>query len=119
MVSSPSGFTSRAAYDAYIASLNLPARFPTFTCSVCHKQSRGYGNNPAPLFDASWGECCDYCNAVVVFLRLMLIDPNRRQDFIPAQWIYRIIDEDPSLIEIYERFGPRPQPTVQPEDQPE
>ena len=41
---------------------------PPFTCVLCHENSTGYGNNPAPLQDS--GKCCDDCNRAVVFYRL-------------------------------------------------
>jgi hypothetical protein len=36
-----------------------------FTCSLCHRQFTGFGNNPEPLkpMDA---RCCDVCNAGLV-----------------------------------------------------
>ena len=36
----------------------------TFTCGICGRVSKGFGNNPFPLMYA--GKCCDECNTKVV-----------------------------------------------------
>lgn len=39
-------------------------------CSICGKEYKGFGNNPAPL---NRGKCCDECNSgIIVPLRLFL-----------------------------------------------
>ena len=35
----------------------------TFTCSLCRKKFKGYGNDPYPL---KGKRCCDLCNAKYV-----------------------------------------------------
>tara|TARA_Y100000593_G_scaffold19936_1_gene39946 strand:+ start:907 stop:1071 length:165 start_codon:yes stop_codon:yes gene_type:complete len=37
-----------------------------FKCVICHKQTKGYGNNSAPLNE---GLCCDKCNQKFVIPR--------------------------------------------------
>jgi hypothetical protein len=39
-----------------------------FTCCMCKKLSRGWGNNPEPV--KSKGRCCDDCNNTVIMERL-------------------------------------------------
>lgn len=34
-----------------------------YTCSICHLEFTGYGNNAYPVNE---GTCCDYCNYNVV-----------------------------------------------------
>jgi hypothetical protein len=110
MVHSSSSAASRADYEAYLNT--LPAHFPTYTCCVCSRQTRGFGNNPQPLMSRTWGSCCDYCNAVVVFIRLMtLTRADCRDEFDAAHWIGLIRNECPDLDTIYAQFGPRiPEP---------
>ena len=31
-----------------------------FKCTLCRKESEGYGNNPTPV--KNYGQCCDDCN---------------------------------------------------------
>lgn len=46
-------------------------------CSICGKDIKGYGNNPAPL---KRDACCDECNAkVIIPLRMYLNEMNTKQ----------------------------------------
>lgn len=47
-----------------------------FTCCICHRLSKGFGNNPYPICES--GLCCDECNEKVVVARLldMCLDKN-------------------------------------------
>lgn len=38
-----------------------------FTCCICKKRIKGWGNNPSPIIDDEDAECCDICNSDVVF----------------------------------------------------
>ena len=47
-----------------------------FTCSLCGKDSVGWGHNPAPLIDDVDARCCDDCNRDrVIPARLGLKEP--------------------------------------------
>lgn len=35
-----------------------------FTCCICGKRCKGFGNNPWPVKEE--GDCCNDCNATVV-----------------------------------------------------
>lgn len=41
----------------------------TFTCCICGKKTKGYGNNPYPIKES--GRCCDSCNNDVIFARIV------------------------------------------------
>ena len=40
-----------------------------FTCPICGKTFRGFGNNPKPVAE---GRCCNDCNSVVIQMRMMM-----------------------------------------------
>ena len=47
----------------------------TFKCCICHKEAKGYGNNPNPYKFS--GRCCDACNKkYVIPLRILLMQNN-------------------------------------------
>ena len=37
------------------------------TCSICHSEFEGFGNNAQPIND---GTCCDDCNGLVIIERI-------------------------------------------------
>ena len=39
-----------------------------FTCCLCCKTGKGFGNNPFPV--ANEGKCCDSCNITVIRARI-------------------------------------------------
>lgn len=45
-----------------------------YTCCLCHKKHRGYGNNPYPLITREDARACDDCNLKVVKFRAFLSD---------------------------------------------
>ena len=48
-----------------------------FVCSLCAKQSKGYGNNPQPLKEFE-ERCCDECNyTMVIPARIAAADIDR------------------------------------------
>lgn len=44
-----------------------------FTCCICHKVFKGFGNNPRPLVMKSGSRCCDDCNQLVILARLYVM----------------------------------------------
>jgi len=34
----------------------------TFVCCICHKEFKGFGNNPDPVSEDENDRCCNNCN---------------------------------------------------------
>ena len=54
-----------------------------FVCCICKKHIKGWGNNPSPIVEDEDAECCDICNADVVFparLREYMLAERRRNE---------------------------------------
>lgn len=45
---------------------NDPYSDEVFTCSICGKRFKGFGNNPAPVTNGENDRCCDVCNESIV-----------------------------------------------------
>lgn len=41
-----------------------------YTCCLCGKTFKGYGNNPYPLVNDPDAKCCDECNVKVIIARM-------------------------------------------------
>lgn len=46
---------------------NDPYSDEVFTCSICGKRFKGFGNNPAPVTNGENDRCCNVCNESIVF----------------------------------------------------
>lgn len=46
-------------------------------CSLCHKAFTEFGNSAEPLNN---GRCCDYCNHIVIQVRLNLMEMADMED---------------------------------------
>ena len=56
---------------------------PLFTCSICHADWHGYGNNAQPINN---GRCCDECNMLVVIpARIALIYGGKNPYEVPQR----------------------------------
>ena len=50
-------------------------QLPIYTCCICLKRERGWGNNPYPVMEN--GKCCDKCNTHVILARLNRMQTSR------------------------------------------
>ena len=50
-------------------------QLPIYTCCICHKRERGWGNNSYPIIEN--GKCCNKCNTLVILARL-----NRSTEYV-------------------------------------
>lgn len=48
-----------------------------FKCVICHKTSKGYGNNAQPV---KVGICCDNCNEDVIMERLRQVEERENEN---------------------------------------
>jgi len=76
---------------------------PKYTCCLCHKEETGYGNNPDPLVTSADARCCDGCNKVVVYLRIMVVRTGQRLN--RANWLRAIRDDHPDIRAIKQQFS--------------
>ena len=65
------------------------------TCCLCQSAYEGYGNNPAPLINTVGARCCDACNNVVVFVRVMSHASGQRLN--RTNWITMIRNQHPDI----------------------
>lgn len=73
-----------------------------YTCACCLRQEQGFGNNPAPLIQSADARCCNECNKVVVFLRMMMMRPGVRR-LNRANWLRAIRNDHQDIRRIQGR----------------